>query len=101
LLELRHAAAGWVENFGRDAVMREHPPRRLADRRVVVIDEAGRIEHRLAPEAGCRLVDGERLLARTHGQGAAMIFGECRLAMDVGELLHDGPRQMIALARRP
>ena len=48
-LQLRHAAAAGIDDLGLDAVAGEHRARRLADARIVVVDETGGVEHRLAP----------------------------------------------------
>src|SRR3546814_16603146 len=57
VFELRHAAAGRIDDLGLDAVAGQHPAGGDADRRAVVVGEAGGIEQRLAPETGGGAVD--------------------------------------------
>ena len=74
-LELRHLAALRVDHLGRDAVAGEHRAGRLADIRVVVVDEAGGVDDRLAPGGRSGLVNRRRRAAGAVDKGAAVIFG--------------------------
>ena len=88
--ELRHAAAAGIDDLRLDAVAGEHGLHRLADARVVVVDETGRVEHRLAPGGGRGRVDRRRVAAGAHHKGAAVIFRQRGVAVDIGDLFEIG-----------
>ena len=101
LLELRHAAAAGIDHLGLDAVQRQHGARRHADAGVVVVDEAGGVEHRLAPEGRGFAIDLGWCCFRLHGEGLAVEFRQGRVAMDVGDLLHQRAGQLVGALDGP
>ena len=72
LLELWHAAALRVNHAGLDAVVGQDRACRHANVRVVVVDEAGRVEHRLSSEARRLPVYLRRLFLVAQSEGAAV-----------------------------
>ena len=101
LLELRHAAAAGVDDGGLDTVSCQHRAGCGADLRLVVVAEAGRIDHRLAPEGGCLTVDRRRCRAGTVEHGAAVVARQRRLPMDAGDGLQQRPGEPVAPGRAP
>ena len=100
-LELRHPAALGVDHFGCNAVPRKHRLRRLADARVVVIDEAGGVEHRLAPGRRRGLVDRRRGAAGAAHKRAAVVARERGVAVDPRDLFQKRAGQPVVAVARP
>ncbi len=80
--------------------MREHRARRLADAGIVVVDEAGGVEHRLAL-AGRRGGGARRSVAGAFDEARAMKFRQIGAAIDAGGLLHRRPGQTVRRLGRP
>src|SRR6185437_3659481 len=101
LLQMRHAAAARIDDFAGDAVLRQHGARRLADPRVVVVDEAGGVEHRLAAMGGRGGIDLGRIALGAHREALAVEFRQLGAPVDMRELLHRRPRQTVLRVARP
>ncbi len=104
LLELRHAAAGGMDDLGLDAVLGQHRARGHADVGVVVVDEAGRVEHGLAlAEGRRRAVDlGRRGLRAGSSDGLGRHTSAARrVAIDAGDRLHQRARQRVGSCASP
>src|SRR2546423_1304547 len=83
--EQRHAAAAGIGHRRLDAILGEDRARRLADLRVIVVDEARREEDGLPlAEGGRGFIDRRRAALRAHRKGAAVEFRQRRLAVDAG-----------------
>ena len=77
-------------------------PRRHADAGVVVVDEAGGVEHRLAPMR--RRVRVDLRAARRAARATKLVpwnFGRVACLADAGDRLQDRPGQRVACARSP
>ena len=82
--------------------MIEHGARGQAGHRLVVIDEAGGEERRLALAEGRRVgVRRNRRAAVRCDESAADEFGQFRMRIDAERFLHQRPRQAVVLIRRP
>ena len=93
-----------IDDLGLDAVLGQHRARGRADAGVVVVDEAGGVEHRLAlPKAGAAALTAGALRARRGSRRSRRgYFGRRGVAMDAGDLLEQRPRQLVvASSRRP
>ncbi len=84
-LELGHAAATRIDDPGLDPVAGQDKAARLADTRIVVVDEARRIEHRPAAVRRRLGVDRGRGLLGPQGKGLAVELGQHRLQGRAGE----------------
>ena len=102
LLELRHAAAFRIQHLGLDPVRAQNRAGRLAYTGIVVVDEAGGVEHGLAAE-GRRGRDSTGGAApwRAHHEGLAVEFRQRGIAVDACELFEHRPGQPVAAVARP
>ena len=73
----------------------------MADARVVVLDEAGGVEHGLAPGGRRVRVDGRWACGGLPAEAAGMEAWQHRIAVNAGERFHERAGQPVAPARRP
>ena len=100
-LELGHPAAGVVDGPGLDSVPRKHALGGAADPRIVVLDEAGGVEHGLAPGRRRARIDRGRGGVGLPAEAATMKARQNRVAMNAAERLHERPGEPVAAPRRP
>jgi hypothetical protein len=101
-LELGHAAAGGMQHFGLDAVLRQDRARGGADVGGVEVHEASGVEHGLALAVGGR--GGVELGALAQGaslEGFAGLQRQARAVMNARDLLERLACRDIALVGRP
>lgn len=104
LFEEGHAAAAGIGDGGFDAVMRQHQTRSLADFRIVVVDEAGGEDRRLAAFRRRLFGRGKTLLVlllRTHRECAPVKLRQLGAGVDAGHGFERRPRQLVAPLRAP
>src|SRR3546814_3308488 len=75
--------------LGFDAVPGQHRLGGLADLRVVVVHEAGGVEHHLAALGRRFGIHLRRVLLGAQREGLAMELRQLRLAVDAGDALHE------------
>ena len=99
--QLRHATAAGIDNLGFDAVLCHHVQCGLADFRVVVVAEAGGIEHGLATISGSIFIDLRRVRLCPAHKGTACTFRQICVAVDTGDAFHDRTGQAVLAVSRP
>ncbi len=101
-LELGHATAGRMDDFGLDAIFGQYSKGRGADIGIVEVHEAGRVEHGLAfAEGRCRPVHFNGLAMRAHLEGLAGLARKTCAVVNAGDLLHAAAHRLVALVGRP
>ena len=94
-------AAFVVDDPGFDAVLRKHALGSMADARVVVLDEAGRIDHGLAAGSRCALVHPRRGGLGPPAEAPGMEARQRRVPVNAGERLNERSGEPVAPVRRP